>query len=181
MEEPGRFSPFAGMTRIRFKGFGLSPSQPRFGAPLEQHQCGPADSGCQQGPYCNAAPCRRGLRKIPPIFRSGAILTTSFCRACGRCVTTSPPTTPSMWRLPKRSAPRSSRATAVSPTQPASGREWKWSKTPFYPSKPLAAGRPLARLRAAKRAARCARPGTRLVTVAARIRQWRSTAAAACL
>jgi hypothetical protein len=61
MEEPGRFSPFAGMTRIRFKGFGLSPSQPRFGTPLEQHQCGPADSGCQQGPCCNAAPCRRGL------------------------------------------------------------------------------------------------------------------------
>ena len=50
MEEPGRFSPFAGMTRIRFKGFGLSPSQPRFGTPLEQHQCGPPDPGCQQGP-----------------------------------------------------------------------------------------------------------------------------------
>ena len=29
MESYGRFSPFAGMTRIRFKGFGVSPSQPR--------------------------------------------------------------------------------------------------------------------------------------------------------
>ncbi len=28
--------PFAGMTRIRFKGFGVSPSQPRYGTPLEQ-------------------------------------------------------------------------------------------------------------------------------------------------
>ena len=27
--------PFAGMTRIRFKGFGVSPSQPRSGTPLE--------------------------------------------------------------------------------------------------------------------------------------------------
>jgi hypothetical protein len=25
------------MTRIRFKGFGVSPSQPRFGTPLEQN------------------------------------------------------------------------------------------------------------------------------------------------
>jgi hypothetical protein len=33
MEELGRFSPFAGMTRIRFKGFGLWPSQPRSGRP----------------------------------------------------------------------------------------------------------------------------------------------------
>ncbi len=33
MEEYGRFSPFAGMTRIRFKGFGSSPSQPRSGRP----------------------------------------------------------------------------------------------------------------------------------------------------
>ena len=31
--ELGRFSPFAGMTRIRFKGFGFSPSQPRSGHP----------------------------------------------------------------------------------------------------------------------------------------------------
>ncbi len=29
----GRPRPFAGMTRIRFKGFGVSPSQPRSGRP----------------------------------------------------------------------------------------------------------------------------------------------------
>ncbi len=33
IEDLGRFSPFAGMTRIRFKGFGSSPSQPRSGRP----------------------------------------------------------------------------------------------------------------------------------------------------
>ena len=49
-----------------------------------------------------------------------------------------------------------------------------------YPLEGMA-GRPLARLRAAKRAARWARPGTRLVTAAARMRHWRSTAAAASL
>src|ERR1700722_9063160 len=39
--------PFAGMTRIRFKGFGLSPSQPRVGTPLEHNECGPHGSVCQ--------------------------------------------------------------------------------------------------------------------------------------
>ena len=38
MEELGRFSPFAGMTRIRFKGFGLKAVSAPFGTPLEQHQ-----------------------------------------------------------------------------------------------------------------------------------------------
>ena len=35
MEGQRPLRPFAGMTRIRFKGFGVSPSQPRFGTPLE--------------------------------------------------------------------------------------------------------------------------------------------------
>src|SRR3984885_3705944 len=51
---------------------------------------------------------------------------------------------------------------------------------PPYPPEGIA-GRPFARLRAAKRAARWARPGTRLVAVAARIRHWRRTVAAAFL
>ena len=35
------------MTRIRFKGFGSSPSQPRFGTPLERHKFGPVTRTCQ--------------------------------------------------------------------------------------------------------------------------------------
>ena len=43
----GEPRPFAGMTRIRFKGFGLKPSQPGR-APLELFgQCGPMTGACQ--------------------------------------------------------------------------------------------------------------------------------------
>ena len=40
MKDLGRFSPFAGMTRIRFKGFGWSPSQPRLGRPSSKFNVG---------------------------------------------------------------------------------------------------------------------------------------------
>ena len=43
--------PFAGMTRIRFKGFGVSPSQPRSGTPLEQAEyLGPTASDVKFNP-----------------------------------------------------------------------------------------------------------------------------------
>jgi hypothetical protein len=37
--------PFAGMTRIRFKGFGFPPSQPRSGRPSSKRQLWPRQRG----------------------------------------------------------------------------------------------------------------------------------------
>ena len=64
--------PFAGMTRIRFKGFGLKPSQPRLGHPSSTNNVVLADWAVNRG-------CRNRLAAgvLPQISRAEALGATT--------------------------------------------------------------------------------------------------------
>ena len=130
------------MTRIRFKGFGVKPSQPRWDTPRARAMWS-WRVGLSTGAH------RDGTEPTLAEALPAPLLTRDR-------------------RLGRAAGPRGQvdvlEAVAL-----------------LYPSKPLVAGRPFARLRAAKRAAICATPGSRLVVAAARLRHRRVSAAATSL
>ena len=94
--------PFAGMTRIRFKGFGVSPSQPHLGTPLEH--------------TANLDPAPRSVNTLSKTYDLCRLRARS--RSAATCVSFTPPAAaarPSPKRTPRSKSPRASLPLEASP------------------------------------------------------------------